>query len=219
MKPSPFEQIPLYPRLGEQEGSLTSGGERLESMTDEQLVALTQEGNLQAFNRLTARWQTSIYHFVLRVLGNQEDARDVCQEALLKAYLNIKRLRDGRKFKAWLHHIALNLCRDRFRSATARVHLRAYEEEGLDEKRIAAERAEEWSPESMATQGDLLRVLGDVLNQIPTEQRSALLLREYHGFTSEEIGEITGVPAATVRTRIFYGLRSIRKQLDRRGIG
>ena len=190
----------------------------MESMTDEQLVALTQEGNLQAFNRLTARWQASIYRFVLRVLGNQEDARDVCQEALLKAYLNIERLRDGRKFKPWLHHIALNLCRDRFRSATARVDVHTYEEEGLDEKRLAAERAEEWSPERQATQGDLFRVLGEVFSRIPTEQRSALLLREYHGFTTEEIGEITGVPAATVRTRIFYGLRSIRKQLDRRGI-
>jgi RNA polymerase sigma-70 factor (ECF subfamily) len=213
-----FEQIPLYPRHSQQEETGTSGGQRLESMTDEQLVTLTQQGNLQAFNSLTSRWQTSIYRFVLRVLGNQEDARDVCQEALLKAYLNIERLRDGRKFKSWLHHIALNLCRDRFRSATAKADVRSYEEEGLDEKRVAAERAEERSPETDATKVGLFRILGEVFHQIPVEQRSALLLREYHGFTSEEIGEITGVPAATVRTRIFYGLRSIRKQLDRRGI-
>ena len=218
MNDSPFEQIPIYPRPTFQEGSKTSGGHGLESLTDEQLVALTQQGNLQAFNNLTSRWQASIYRFVLRVLGNQEDARDVCQEALLKAYLNIQRLRDGRKFKAWLHHIALNLCRDRFRSATAKADVRTYEEEGFDEKRLAAEHAEARSPETHAAQEDLLRILGDVFHQIPVEQRSALLLREYHGFTSEEIGEITGVPAATVRTRIFYGLRSIRKQLDRRGI-
>ena len=218
MKNNPFEQIPIYPRHPHQEGFGTSGGQRLESMTDEQLVALTQEGNLQAFNNLTSRWQASIYRFVLRVLGNQEDARDVCQEALLKAYVNIGRLRNGRKFKAWLHHIALNLCRDRFRSATARADIRTFEEEGFDEKRLAAEHALGRSPEAHATQNSLLRVLGDVFHQIPVEQRTALLLREYHGFTSEEIGEITGVPAATVRTRIFYGLRSIRKQLDRRGI-
>ena len=64
----------------------------------------------------------------------------------------------------------------------------------------------------------LSRVLEEALDRIPPEQRSAILLREYHGFTSEEIGEIAGVPAATVRTRIYYGLRSMRRALAERGI-
>jgi len=50
------------------------------------------------------------------------------------------------------------------------------------------------------------------------EQRTAILLREFQGFTSEEIAEITGVPAATVRTRIFYGLKAVRRTLRERGI-
>ncbi len=189
----------------------------METLSDERLVTLSQEGNLVAFNRLTVRWEQSVYRFALRVLGNQEDARDVCQEALLKAYLNIGRLRDGRKFKSWLHHIALNLCRDRFRSARIRSETRSFEETGLEEGRIATERAERASPETKVAKADLMQVLGDVMNRLPVEQRSALLLREYHGFTSDEIGEITGVPAATVRTRIFYGLRSVRRMLQQRG--
>lgn len=213
-----FEQIHLPGRLNPQKGWNGLGGQRLESMSDEQLVALTQQGNLGAFNSLTARWETSIYRFVLRVLGNQEDAKDVCQEALLKAYVNIKKLRDGRKFKSWIHHIALNLCRDRFRSAGAKADVRSYEETGLDEGQIATERAVVQSPEAHATRESMNRVLNEVMNELPVEQRSALLLREFHGFTSEEIGEIAGVPAATVRTRIFYGLRSLRKQLEKRGI-
>jgi RNA polymerase sigma-70 factor (ECF subfamily) len=187
-------------------------------MSDEQLVTLTQEGNLEAFNKLTTRWEESLYRFVLRALGNQEDARDICQEALVKAYVNIGRLRDGRKFKAWLHHIALNLCRDRFRSASARAEVRSYEDGGLDAVQIAEAGVHQQSPEAQVTRDRMFELVGEVFQELPAEQRTALLLREYHGFTSEEIGEITGVPAATVRTRIFYGLKSVRKHLARRGI-
>jgi RNA polymerase sigma-70 factor (ECF subfamily) len=190
----------------------------LETLSDAQLVTMTQEGNLEAFNKLTTRWEESIYRFVLRVLGNQEDARDICQEALVKAYTNIGRLRDGQKFKAWIHHIALNLCRDRFRSASARAEVRSYEDEGPDEMRLATDRAGELSPEAHVTRERMFEILQQVFQEIPVEQRSALLLREYHGFTSEEISEITGVPAATVRTRIFYGLKAVRKRMAKRGI-
>lgn len=190
----------------------------MKSLTDQQLVALTQEGNMGAFNSLTSRWESSLYRFVHRLMGDPEEARDVCQEALLKAYLNIAKLRDGSKFKAWIHHIALNLCRDRFRSSRAHAEVRSYEEEGLDERRLATEAAAHTSPGHHAERAGMMAVLEQVFARIPVEQGSAILLREYHGFTTDEIGEITGVPAATVRTRIFYGLRSVRKMLREQGI-
>ncbi len=72
----------------------------MESLSDEQLVVLSRQGNMHAFNSLSSRCETSVYRFALRVLGNREDARDVCQEALVKAYLNIEGLRDG-TFVSW----------------------------------------------------------------------------------------------------------------------
>lgn len=195
----------------------TVGEAGLDSMTDEQLVALSQQGDVQAFNRLTARVESGLYRFTLRTLGNQQDARDVCQEALLRAYNNISGLRDGRKFQAWVHHIALNLCRDLFRSQGYRTETQAFEADKLDEagaphvlERGAAHRA----PDDRI---GLTRMLEKAFERLPAEQRSAILLREYQGFTSEEIGEIIGVPAATVRTRIFYGLRSLRRMLQEQG--
>ena len=67
--------------------------ENLKAMTDAELVALTREGNLNAFNQLAGRWESSLYGFVRRTLGDAEDARDVCQEALVKAFQNIARHR------------------------------------------------------------------------------------------------------------------------------
>lgn len=216
--PDPFERGAGQPRPRVRTGASSPGGGWLKSLTDAQLVAMTQDGNMSAFNSLTARWESSLYRFVHRLLGDPEEARDVCQEALLKAYLNIAKLREGEKFKAWIHHIALNLCRDRFRSPRARAEVRSYEEDGIDEKRLAFESSTAVSPGRHAERAGMMAVLEKVFADIPVEQCSAILLREYHGFTTEEIGEITGVPAATVRTRIFYGLRSVRKLLRERGI-
>jgi RNA polymerase sigma-70 factor, ECF subfamily len=193
-------------------------GSRLDSMSDEQLVALIQQGNASAFNRLAERWEASLYRFTLRTLGNPEDARDVCQESLLKAYQQIGRLREGGKFKAWVHHIALNLCRDRFRSPAARAETRSIDDEEYQEGALARELAAFSPPQTRPERGVLMRTIEEVMGSLPAEQRTAILLREYQGFTSEEIGEITGVPAATIRTRIFYGLRSMRRMLQERGI-
>jgi len=192
-------------------------GDRMNRLTDAELVLLTRQGNTQAFNSLVERWDASLYRFARRLLGDPEDARDVSQEALVKAYLNIRRLRDPEKFKAWVHHIALNLCRDRHRSPRARVATRPLED---DEPAPpgAWPAAPAAAPDRDAHRAGLAGVLGEVLDRLPAEQRVAILLREYQGFTSQEIGEITGVPAATVRTRIYYGLKSVRRMLQERGI-
>jgi RNA polymerase sigma-70 factor (ECF subfamily) len=191
--------------------------ESMRAMSDAELVALTQEGNLNAFNHLAGRWESSLYGFVRRTLGNGDDARDVCQEALVKAFQNIARLRDGGKFKSWVHYIALNLCRDRFRSPKSRAEVMTYEEGGAADA-VASGRPSVVPTDAQAERTVLSGVLESVLEELPQEQRSSILLREFQGFTSEEIGEMTGVPAATVRTRIYYGLKTMRRLLEERGV-
>jgi RNA polymerase sigma-70 factor (ECF subfamily) len=187
-------------------------------MTDAELVSLSQQGQLDAFNSLARKWDGNLYRFVRRMLGNEEDARDICQEALVKAFVNIGRLRDPSKFRAWLHHIALNLCRDWYRSSKTRIKPQSYEEGHPEEHRVVEEAGNPNAPDLAAERSGLAEMLRDVLERLSEEQRTAILLREYQGFTSEEIAQITGVPAATVRTRIFYGLRSVRRMLRQRGI-
>lgn len=188
----------------------------MELLSDEELVRLTQAGDASAFNRLAARWEGSLYRFVRRVLGNSEDARDVCQEAFVKAYQNLPRLREGAKFKSWVHHIALNLCRDRFRSVKSRGETVSLDDAPRDvEARPVGER---WHADAAAVAGNLQAVLESLLDAIPAEQKTCLLLREAHGFNSQEIADITGVPAATVRTRIFYGLKAVRRAAEARGL-
>ena len=83
---------------------------------------------------------------------------------------------------------------------------------------VVASGRETTSPDREAHRSGLAGLLGEVLDRLPAEQREAILLREYQGFTSTEIAEITGVPATTVRTRIYYGLKAVRRELTDRGI-
>jgi RNA polymerase sigma-70 factor (ECF subfamily) len=188
----------------------------VDSLSDENLVTLSQAGDARAFDHLVARWEGSIYGFLRRTLGDREEARDLCQETLVRAYLNISALRDGSKFKIWLYRIALNLCRDRRRSGQAAFW--TFEEDGPEELRATSERAERSAPDRGASASGMMTELEKALGALPQEQREAILLREYQGLTSEEIGTLTGVPAATVRTRIFYGLKAVRRRLRERGL-
>src|SRR6187399_98349 len=82
------------------------------SQTDEELVALATAGDLDCFNQLVVRWERPIYALAYRTLGREEDARDVVQEAFLRAYRGLRAFKGEAKFSSWLYRITLNLCRD-----------------------------------------------------------------------------------------------------------
>src|SRR6187399_3679330 len=80
--------------------------------TDEELVASATAGDQDSFNQLVARWERPIYALAYRTLGREEEARDVVQEAFLRAYRGLKGFKGEAKFSSWLYRITLNLCRD-----------------------------------------------------------------------------------------------------------
>ncbi len=80
--------------------------------TDEELVARAKGGDLDSFNQLILRWERPIYALAYRVIGREEDARDVCQETFLRAFRALPGFKGQAKFSSWVYRIALNLCRD-----------------------------------------------------------------------------------------------------------
>ncbi len=82
------------------------------TLTDDELVARSVGGDVDSFNQLILRWERPIYALAYRVIGREEDARDVCQETFLRAYRALPGFKGQAKFSSWLYRIALNLCRD-----------------------------------------------------------------------------------------------------------
>ena len=86
--------------------------------TDEELVVLSTAGDTDSFNQLVVRWERPIFALAYRVIGREEDAKDVCQETFLRAFRALKGFKGQAKFSSWLYRIALNLCRDWVRRST-----------------------------------------------------------------------------------------------------
>ena len=179
--------------------------------TDEELVAKSIGGDAESFNELILRWERPIYALAYRTIGREEDARDVCQETFLRAFRALPGFRGQSKFSSWLYRIALNLCRDWMRRERRTPVVQAPEDMDLLELAAAAEPSE--SIEDLVARKDLMRGVELVMAGLPEEQRTAIILKEYHGLTFQEIAELVGCPLSTVKTRLYQGLVVLRREL------
>ena len=184
--------------------------------TDEELVALATAGDPESFNQLIVRWERSIFALAFRVLGREEDARDVCQETFLRAFRSIKGFKGQSKFSSWLYRIALNLCRDWIRRERRSASLAPLDEETEPAPPPGAARPE--TAEDRAVRQDLRRVITRAMSALSDDQRITIVLKEYHGLTFQEIADLQGCPLSTVKTRLYQGLGVLRRQLQRDGV-
>ena len=185
------------------------------SRTDEELVTRSRGGDVDSFNQLILRWERPIYALAYRVIGREEDARDVCQETFLRAYRSLAGFKGQAKFSSWLYRIALNLCRDWIRRQR-RAPVSQFPED-IDILEAAAAREPAESIEDLVARRELSAVVEEAMTKLPDEQRTAIILKEYHGMTFQEIADLQGCPLSTVKTRLYQGLSVLRRQLERQG--
>lgn len=184
--------------------------------TDEELVALASAGDTTAFNQLVGRWERTILGLAYRVLGREEDARDICQEAFLRAYRGLGNFKGQAKFSSWLYRIALNLCRDWLRRQRRRGEGQPPEGMELTETTLVDPISD--SVEDVLVRRDLGRAVGKIMATLPDEQRTVIVLKEYHGLTFREIADLLDCPQSTVKTRLYQGLNVLRQRIARRGL-
>jgi RNA polymerase sigma-70 factor (ECF subfamily) len=183
--------------------------------SDEQLVQAAQSGDSAAFGQLVDRWDRKIRGAIYRVLGSDDEARDLTQEAFFKAYRGLPSFKQEARFSSWLYQIALNLCRDRMRRKRGRVHMSLEELELAGSTRLIESGP---SVQEMAEAGELSRVVAAAVAALPAEQREVIVLKEYQELTFAEIAEVLALPVSTVKTRLYRGLGQLRQSLERRGI-
>jgi len=183
--------------------------------SDEELVTLSMGGDVDSFNQLVLRWERPIYSLAYRVLGREEDARDVAQETFLRAFRALPGFKGQAKFSSWLYRIALNLCRDWIRKQR-RAPVQQLPE-GVDPSELAGSTGPAESIEDLVARRELSGSVAEAMALLPEEQRTAIILKEYHGMTFQEIADLQGCPLSTVKTRLYQGLTVLRRQLERKG--
>lgn len=179
--------------------------------TDEELVARSIGGDADSFNQLVVRWERPIFALAYRTIGREEDARDVCQETFLRAFRALPRFRGQAKFSSWLYQIALNLCRDWIRRERRVALVQPAEDTDLRDLAAATEPSE--SIEDLVARQELTRLVERAMAHLPEEQRTAIILKEYHGLTFQEIADLVGCPLSTIKTRLYQGLSVLRREL------
>jgi RNA polymerase sigma-70 factor (ECF subfamily) len=184
--------------------------------TDEELVSRSMGGDLDSFNQLVLRWERPIYALAYRVIGREEDARDVCQETFLRAFRALGGFKGQAKFSSWLYRITLNLCRDWIRRE--RRQPLAQTPEGVDLVELAGEAEDTESIEELVARKEIGAAVAKAMALLPEEQRTAIVLKEYHGLTFQEIADMLDCPLSTVKTRLYQGLTVLRRQLERSNV-
>lgn len=186
------------------------------ALSDWELIQAFKHGNEEVFEEIVRRYQKKVYHTTYRMMGNPEDANDLAQEVFIRVYRNLERFQGKSSFSTWLFTIATNICRDELRKRQRRVPVQSISEpihfeDGELEREIADE---SMAPETMSLHRELHDEIQAVIEQLPTEQKEAIILRELQGFSYEEIAEIAGVSLGTVKSRISRARMNMRKGLS-----
>ena len=186
-------------------------------MTDVQLIEQFLKGNVQAFNTLIWRYEASLYNFILRVIGDRDQARDLCQMTCIRIYKEVKRLRDPDKFKSWMYRIAMNLCLDEIKKQKKHRTISIFANQSTDNENNVPFQFEDenlQAPDDSVHQRQLSNILNQALQDLPEEQRMVIVMKQYHELKFTEIADILGEPVNTVKSRLYYGLKAMRKSLE-----
>ena len=173
------------------------------------LVRRSRKGDLDAFNTLVQVYQRQVYNLCLRMLGSAA-AEDAAQETFINAYRRLSSFRGG-SFRAWLLRIAANICCDELRRRRSRseASLEAALEVGTPVD-VSSHLA---GPEDEALRRELGQHLQQGLAALPAEQRLAIILRDIHGLSYEELTDALGCSLGTVKSRIARGRARMREYL------
>jgi len=187
-----------------------------ETLRDEQrLIRLGLKGNQAALEALFARHSGALYQSALKLLGNPEDAEDALQEGMLSAFKNLRRFEGRSKFSSWLTRIVINAALMRLRSQRAHQTVSADQPLGEAEVTLAEQLADPApDPERLYARQELRRLLDRNLTELPPDMRTAVLLRDIEGLSTQEAAEALGVPENTLKSRLHRARLQLAEQIQ-----
>jgi RNA polymerase sigma-70 factor (ECF subfamily) len=174
----------------------------MDGASDEDLMARIARGDEQAFRTLASRYVPRALGLSRRVLGNEADAEEIVQEALLRVWLNAARWRPAAAFRTWFYRIVLNLCLNRKRRA--RLAALADIAEPADPTPSAAHRME---------RDETDRLVAAAIAELPDRQRVAVVLTYQEGMSNAETAAVLGTTVSGVETLLVRARRALRRAL------
>lgn len=177
----------------------------------EQVIARSKQGDVRAFRQLVESHQRYAFSLAFRLVCNEDDARDIVQEAFIRVWRHIQEYAPEVKFTTWLYKIVVNLSYDRLKGERRRRRLFTL---------ISRVSGADHVPDTQAADTSIVnRDLADkiraIARRLPLRQRMVFVLRDLQDLTVDEVAEILTMSRESVKTNLFYARRHIRLRLNR----
>ena len=180
------------------------------------LVQRFQGGDEEAFHELFVRFQRSVFNLAVRVLGNREDAEDACQEVFISIRRALPKFRGESRLSTWVYRVAVNHALNRLKTLRRRGENEVLRDDGVEESADPGPHmpgSGERSPEHLAENRQLLRIVERKMEKLDPELRVILVLRDIQGMAYEEMSRVLDVPEGTIKSRLHRARNELKKQL------
>ncbi|MFT6296174.1 MAG: RNA polymerase sigma-70 factor (ECF subfamily) [Glaciecola sp.] len=180
-------------------------------MTDEELMLAICKGDQSAYQAVVKEHLKPISHYAYRLLGNQKDTEDITQETFLKLWINAATWQPEKsKLTTWLHRITHNLCVDYLRKHSRVQTQDNFEEHLVDSSEETNDRNVDFIQRDLCRNSEKIRILDSALNQLPENQRSAIMLCTVQNFSNKEAAVIMDISVKALESIIARGKRSLK---------
>ena len=185
-----------------------------EGEVDRELVRRVKDGDKAAFDVLVLKYQHKLLKLIGRYVRDPHEALDVAQESFLKAYRALPNFRGDSAFYTWLYRIAINTSKNHLVSEGRRPPITDVDSVDAEQMNGESDLKEYATPERLLSREEIQNTVAAAIDELPTDLRVAITLRELEGLSYEDIAGTMECPIGTVRSRIFRAREAINKRLE-----
>ncbi len=180
---------------------------RMDQKTDAEIIAMVLNGDKQSYALLVDAYKGPIFNLAYRMTGSREDADDLTQETFIRAYQNLHRFDQSKKFFTWIYTIGINLIRNHLKKKERKVAHLTEVDSSLKQQRNGEGEGDVLSDDRMIR-------LEQIIRKLPVDLREAIILKFVQDLTFEELANVTGDSVSAVKMRIYRGLEKIKQMME-----
>lgn len=179
-------------------------------MIDIQLIEECRGGNFNNFRKLIELTSPFAYSVAFRILGNEDQAKDVVQETMITIWQKLKRIKSAEVYKTWIYRIVVNKCYDHMRKRKRNPEFVTDEQTWeLISNRISVE------PSVTLENSEISKIIGILTKKLSPRQKTVFVLSDLEGMSNDEISEITGISKSAVKANLYHARKSISEKVEK----
>lgn len=179
-------------------------------MIDIQLIEECRGGNFNNFRKLVEVTTPFAYSVAFRMLGNEDQSKDVVQETMVTIWQKLKNIKSAEGYKTWIYRIVINKCYDQMRKRKRNPEIIADEQTWA----LIANKVSE-GPYASLENNETIKIIIILTEKLSAKQKAIFVLSDLEGLSNDEISEITGIGKSAVKANLYYARKSISEKLEK----